>query len=104
MTEHGPTPQPMNEPYHYCSACRRNARFITNHRRERQACALCYTEFPLDWSFAAAPPASSSATWFSYTSYTLDTVGLVLLVLLGVPALGLAVLFVGCVALSQTFH
>jgi hypothetical protein len=29
----------------------------------------------------------------------LDTLGLALLVLLGVPALGLAVLFVGCVTL-----
>ena len=85
----------MNEPHYYCPACHRKAKFITNERRQRRACALCYTEFPLDWVFATEgrPPAASPA------QTTFNLLGLVLLVVLGAPAMLLAILFIGCVAL-----
>ena len=85
----------MNEPRYYCPACHRNAKFITNERRQRRACALCYTEFPLNWVFATEgrPPTPSSALT------VVNIVGLVLLVVFGAPAVLLAILFIGCVGL-----
>ncbi len=79
----------MSLPLRTCPACRQDVDFILDHSRLR--CPICHTEFPRDQSSPDLPAAAASTG-----QRVSKGIGVVLLVLLGLPALWLALAFIGC--------
>jgi len=84
----------MNTRYHHCPACHQDVNFIMEGGRKR--CPVCYAEFPVVRSFPD-PPEEAPSTG----QRALNFIGLVLLLVLGIPALLLAVAFIGCIVVAH---
>ena len=72
----------MRTAYHHCPACHQDVNFVIESNGKR--CPVCYAEFP--YSPERNDPVVRQLTGL----------GVLLLVLLGVPALFLALAFIGC--------
>lgn len=79
----------LSAPYHRCPACHQDVNFIPD--RSRQRCPICYAEFP---RFDAMPDSPVQAA--SRSQRLAKFTRVVLLVLFGLPALWLAIAFLGC--------